>query len=161
MKLAIVVAASDNNVIGVGNRLPWRLPDDLRRFKALTMGKPIIMGRKTFESIGRPLPGRTNIVVSRQPRLAIAGATVVHTVDEALAAAEPAQEAALIGGAELYRQMLPQAHTIHLTRVHITLPGDAFFPALDPQEWRELDAVRHPADERHAYAFTFVTLVRR
>lgn len=160
MQLSMVVAASDNDVIGVGNQLPWRLPDDLKRFKALTMGKPIIMGRKTFESIGRSLPGRTNIVISRQTELAIDGALVVRSTDDALAAASPASEAMLIGGADIYRQLLPQTHTIHLTRVHTTLVGDAYFPALDAQQWREVDCELHPADDRHVYPFTFFTLER-
>lgn len=160
MKLSIVVAASDNDVIGVGNQLPWRLPDDLKRFKALTMGKPIIMGRKTFESIGRPLPGRANIVISRQPSLVIAGATVVRSTDEALNAAAPASESMLIGGADIYRQLLPLTHTIHLTRVHTKLQGDAYFPALEAAHWREVDSEPHAADDRHAHPFTFITLHR-
>jgi dihydrofolate reductase len=161
MKLSIVVAASDNDVIGVGNQLPWRLPDDLKRFKALTMGKPMLMGRKTFESIGRPLPGRTSIVITRQSALAVPGVIVASSIDQALAAAEPAAESMLVGGADIYRQMLSRTHTIHLTRVHATFTGDAYFPRLAADEWCEVDRQPHPADDRHAYAFTFVTLVRR
>jgi dihydrofolate reductase len=160
MRLSIVVAASDNDVIGVGNQLPWRLPDDLKRFKALTMGKPIIMGRKTFDSIGRPLSGRTNIVITRQRALGVEGVIVASSVDEALAAARPAPEAMLIGGAEIYRQLLTRTQTIYMTRVRTTLSGDAYFPPLDPAEWREIDRQRHPADDRHAHPFTFITLER-
>jgi dihydrofolate reductase len=158
MRLSIVVAASENNVIGVGNRLPWRLPDDLKRFKALTMGKPILMGRKTFESIGKPLPGRRNIVITRQAGRAIDGVTVVNSLEEALAAEQSASELMLIGGADIYRQALALTHTIYMTRVHATFAGDAFFPQLNASAWRVLEREHHPADERHAHAFTFETL---
>src|SRR5690242_21477778 len=116
--LSIIVAVADNGVIGSGNHLPWRLPDDLKRFKALSLGKPIVMGRKTFDSIGRPLPGRLNIVISRQPGLEIPGCTVVTSIDAAIAAAQPAPEIVIIGGADIYRQVLPRVQVIHLTRVH-------------------------------------------
>lgn len=157
--LTIVVAAAENGVIGRGNQLPWRLPDDLRYFKQVTLGKPVIMGRKTHESIGRPLPGRTNIVISRQRGLVIAGCIVVNSLDAALVASD-APEAMLIGGAELYRSAMDRVDRIHLTRVHATVEGDAFLPALDPAQWRETVVAAHPADDRHAYAFTFVTLDR-
>jgi dihydrofolate reductase len=160
MKLSFVVAASDNDVIGVGNQLPWRLPDDLKRFKVLTMGKPVLMGRKTFDSIGRALPGRRNIVVSRRPALAVDGVVAARSIDEALAAAQGAPEIMVIGGAEIYRQLLARTQTIHLTRVHTSLAGDAFLPALAPREWREVDREPHAADDRHAHAFTFITLER-
>jgi dihydrofolate reductase len=160
MILSIVVAVAENGVIGRGNDLPWRLPDDLKRFKALTMGKPIIMGRKTYASIGRPLPGRTNIVVSRQQALDLQGCVVVHSIEEALKAAGTAPEAVLIGGAELYRSAMSAVGLIHLTRVHAAVEGDTFFPALDPSQWRETIVATHPADERHPYAFTYVTLER-
>lgn len=158
--LSIIVAVADNGVIGSGNQLPWRLPDDLKRFKALSLGKPIVMGRKTFDSIGRPLPGRLNIVISRQPGLEIPGCRVVTSIDEALAAAEPAPEIVIVGGADIYRQILPRVQTIHLTRVHAEVPGDAVFPELQEREWREVAKEYHPADERHAHAFTFSTLER-
>jgi dihydrofolate reductase len=158
--LSIIVAVADNGVIGSGNQLPWRLPDDLKRFKALSLGKPIVMGRKTFDSIGRPLPGRLNIVISRQPGLDIPGCRVVSSLDDAIAAAQPAPEIVIVGGADIYRQVLPQVHTIHLTRVHADVPGDVVFPTLQEQEWREVAKEYHPADERHAHAFTFSTLER-
>lgn len=158
--LSIIVAVADNGVIGSGNQLPWRLPDDLKRFKALSLGKPIVMGRKTFDSIGRPLPGRLNIVISRQPGLEIPGCTVVTSIDEAIAAAQPAPEIVIVGGADIYRQVLPQVRVIHLTRVHANVDGDVVFPELKEHEWREVAKEYHPADERHAHAFTFSTLER-
>ena len=158
--ISIIVALAENGAIGSDNRLPWHLPDDLKRFKALSLGKPIVMGRRTFDSIGRPLPGRTNIVISRQRRLAIAGVAVVHSLDEALSAAGSVPETVVIGGAEIFRQVLPRTNTIHLTRVHARVDGDVFFPELDPAQWRESALEHHAADERHQYAFTFVTLQR-
>jgi dihydrofolate reductase len=158
--LTIIVAVADNGVIGSGNQLPWRLPDDLKRFKALSLGKPVVMGRKTYDSIGRPLPGRANIVISRQPGLEIPGCRVVGSIEEALEAAQPAPELVIVGGADIYRQVLPQVTTIHLTRVHADVAGDVLFPELQPHEWREVAKEYHPADERHAHAFTFSTLER-
>lgn len=162
MSLSIVVAVAENGVIGNANDLPWRLPDDLRRFKTLTLGKPVVMGRKTYDSIGRPLSGRTNIVVSRQADLQIAGCIVVNCVDAAIVAAGVAgtSEIMLIGGAELYRRALPAVNTIYLTRVHANVPGDRFFPELDSRQWHETRVASHPADERHAFAFTFINLQR-
>jgi dihydrofolate reductase len=159
-KLSIIVAVADNRVIGSGNQLPWRLPDDLKRFKALSLGKPIVMGRKTYDSIGRPLPGRLNIVVSRRGDLQIPGCTTVASVTEAIAAAGNVEEIVIIGGADVYRQLLPKVQTIHLTRVHAAVRGDVYFPELAPDEWREVATEYHPADERHAHAFTFSELQR-
>jgi dihydrofolate reductase len=158
--ISLIVAAAENGVIGSDNRLPWHLPDDLKRFKALSLGKPIVMGRRTFESIGRPLPGRTNIVVSRQPALAIEGVIVVPSLDAALAAADAAPEIVVIGGAEIFRLALPRTDIIHLTRVHARIAGDVRFPELEPAKWREAAVEHHPADERHQYAFSFITLQR-
>jgi len=158
--ISIIVAVAENGAIGSHNQLPWRLPDDLKRFKALSLGKPIVMGRRTYDSIGRILPGRTNIVISRRGGLAIEGAVVVHSLDEALQAAGAAPEVVIVGGAEIFRQVLPRTDTIHLTRVHARVDGDVFFPEIDPAQWRETAVEHHPADERHQYAFTFVTLQR-
>ena len=158
--ISIIVAAAENGVIGSDNRLPWHLPDDLQRFKALSLGKPIVMGRRTFDSIGRPLPGRTNIVISRQRGLAIEGTQVVHSLDEALSAAGAVPELVVIGGAEIFRQVLPRTNTIHLTRVQARVAGDIFFPELDSAQWQESAVEHHAADERHQYAFSFVTLQR-
>jgi dihydrofolate reductase len=160
MRLSFVVAAAENGVIGDGNQLLWRLPDDLKRFKAITMGKPILMGRKTYESIGKPLPGRTNIVLSRRRDLILPGCVVVDSIPAAIAAAGDVAELAVIGGAEVYAQALPSADLIHLTRVHASIEGDAIFPKLSSREWTERFIERHPADERHAYEFTFIELER-
>jgi dihydrofolate reductase len=159
-RLSVVVAADERGGIGRSGGLPWHLPEDLKRFKALTLGKPIVMGRRTWDSIGRPLPGRRSIVVSRQTGLAIAGAEVVGSLEQALEAAADAPEICVIGGAELYRLALPLAGAIHLTRVHATVEADTFLPALDPGDWEEVSSERHEADERHAHAYSFVTLRR-
>lgn len=140
MKVALIVAAAENNVIGRNNQLPWHLPQDLKYFKARTLGKPIIMGRKTFESIGRPLPGRPNIVVTRNPAWSAAGAHAVSDIDEALVLAGQLaetheQEVMVIGGAEIYKAALPRADRIYLTRIELPMEGDAFFSILDPNEW--------------------------
>ena len=155
--LSLVVAASDNDVIGRDNALPWHLPADLKHFKAVTMGKPIVMGRKTYESIGRALPGRLNIVISRNRSLEIPGVTVVGSFEEALARAGDVPEVAVIGGAELFRSALPLASRVYFTRVHGNVDGETKFPALDPSQWREVERSHHPSDERHAFAMTFST----
>jgi len=158
--VSIIVAADEHGGIGRAGGLPWRLPEDLKRFKALTMGKPIVMGRKTWDSIGRPLPGRRSLVVSRQPGFALDGVEVFDSLEAALQAVQDAPETCVIGGAEIYRQALPRAEAIHLTRVHATVEADTFLPALDPSEWEEASSERHDADERHAHPYSFVTLQR-
>ena len=161
--IALIVAVAENGVIGRAGQLPWHLPDDLKRFKALTMGKPMLMGRRTFESIGRPLPGRTSLVLTHAAHWAPPpGALAVHSIDEALAEVRQrdAQELAVIGGAEVFRLALPLARRIDLTEVHAKVEGDVYFPQLDPREWRETERVDHPADARHAYAMTFSVLER-
>jgi dihydrofolate reductase len=160
-RVTIVVAVAENGVIGAGNELPWRLPADLKRFKELTLGKPIIMGRRTYDSIGRPLPGRHNIVVSRQPGPSIEGCTVVDSLDAAFAAAGAAEEIAVIGGADIFRLAFPRVDTVHLTRVHADIAGDIVFPQLDAAEWTQKTVSHHPADERHAHSFSFIELNRR
>ena len=160
-EVSLIVATDDEGGIGLRGGLPWHLPDDLRRFKALTLGKPVVMGRRTWDSIGRPLPGRLNIVVSRDPRLAIQGATVVGTLEAALAAAGGVPEVCVIGGAEIYRLALPLADTIHLTEVHANVGADTHFPSLDPAQWVEVAREQRAADQRHAHAMSYVTLRRR
>jgi dihydrofolate reductase len=159
--ISLIVAMAQNGVIGRGNALPWRLPRDLKRFKAFTLGKPILMGRKTFESIGRPLPGRANLVLTRDRSWFAAGVIVVHSVEEALGQASGSDELVAIGGAEIYRLVLPLARRIYLTHVQADVPGDTFFPAFDPSQWADLECSMHPADDEHAYPLTFVTLERR
>ena len=153
--ISMVVAATENDVIGRDNGMPWHLPDDLKYFKARTMGKPMLMGRKTFESIGKPLPGRQNIVVTRDPNYKREGVDVVHGTDDAVRTAQGAPEIMVIGGAELFREFLPRAGRVHLTRVHGDVDGDIHWPALDSREWRLVEREEHAADERHAYAMTF------
>jgi dihydrofolate reductase len=158
--VALVVAADEEGGIGRGGGLPWHLPADLKHFRTLTMGKPVIMGRRTWESIGRPLPGRRNIVVSRQPSVQAPGCEVVGSLAEALQRVDDAAEVCIIGGAEIYRLALPLADIIHLTRVHARVEADTFLPPLNPQEWRLRSREEHAADERHAYPYSFITLDR-
>jgi dihydrofolate reductase len=153
--ITLIVAAADNGVMGRENELPWHLPEDLRRFKRLTLGKPVVMGRKTHESIGRPLPGRHNIVVTRDQQYRREGVTVVHGVDEALRVAGDVPEIMVIGGAELFQWFLPRAGRVHLTRVHAQVPGDVMWPALDEGQWRRVHHESRPADEQHVYPMTF------
>lgn len=162
MRIALIAAASDNDVIGRDNDLPWHLPDEFRHFKQTTAGHYVIMGRRTWESRGTPLPKRTNVVVTSQPNYAAPGAVVVRSLAEALRLAEAAgeDEAFVIGGTRLYAEALPLAQRLYLTRVHATLEGDATFPPFDQADWRELDRREHPADDRHAYAFTIYTFER-
>lgn len=150
-----------NGVIGRDGGLPWRLPDDLKRFKAITMGKPILMGRRTYESLGRPLPGRDNLVLTRDRAWCSPGCRVVHSLDEALAAAGAAAEVMVIGGAEIYRLAWPRLERLELTEVHGDVEGDTHLDLFDPADWREVARAHHPGDERHAFAFSFVTLERR
>ena len=160
-RITLVVAMDEYGVIGRGGGLPWRLPNDLKFFKRITMGKPILMGRRTHESIGRPLPGRENLVLTRDRSYAAEGCRVVHDLEEALAAAEGAGELMVIGGAEVYARCLPRAERIWLTRVHGRVTGDTHMPPLDPAEWRETWRERHPADEKNPYPHSFVLLERR
>ena len=159
--VSVIVAMAQNGVIGRDNALPWRLPEDLRRFRAFTLGKPILMGRKTFESIGSPLPGRVNLVLTRDRAWYAHGVIVVHSVDEALTQAEASAELVAIGGAEIYRLVLPFARRIYLTHVHADVPGDIYFPDFDSTQWADVECSMHPADDEHAYPLTFVTLERR
>jgi dihydrofolate reductase len=159
-RIALIAAMAENRVIGRANRLPWRLSGDLRRFKALTMGKPVIMGRKTYESIGKPLPGRSNIVVTRDRGYRAQGCRVVHSLEQALEAAAGDAEVMVIGGAELYRQSLERAERIYLTRVKAEVDGDALFPYIEPQQWREVERESHRADEKNEFDYDFITLQR-
>ena len=148
-------------MIGAGGAMPWHLPEDLRRFRRLTMGKPIVMGRATFDAIGRPLPGRRNIVISRQRDLRIDGCEVASGPEQALVLAADAEEVMVIGGGQIYEQFLPRADRIELTRVHLEVEGDAFFPAPDPKEWRVVSEESFPAGQERPVGFTCLTLERR
>ena len=160
MKISIIVAASANNVIGVDGQLPWRLPEDLRHFKAITMGKPMIMGRATFDSIGKALPGRQSIVLTRQDDFSAEGCDVVATVDDALNAAGNAEEVMIVGGGEIYRQFLPRADRIYLTRVQAEIDGDTTFPELDMSEWNVVAVEEYPAGDEREFGFEIETLDR-
>ncbi len=160
MRIALIAALDRNGLIGRNNALPWQLPADLQHFKRMTMGKPILMGRLTWESLGRPLPGRHNIVLSRDPGYRAEGATVVASIDAALAAAGDAEEAMVIGGSAFYRAMLPRATRLYLTRIDAEFEGDAWFPEIDAQAWRETAREAHAPDERNPHPYAFVTLER-
>ncbi len=155
--ISILVAMDENGVIGRDGDLPWRLPADLRRVKALTTGNTIIMGRKTFDSIGRPLPNRRSIVISRDRSLRIEGAEVVHSLEAALARAQADDEIFVFGGAEIFRLALPLAHRLYLTRVHAQVDGDVHFPSWRPEAWEQIEDQSHPADERHDFPYSFQT----
>lgn len=157
--LSIIAAMAKNRVIGKDNGLPWHLPADLAHFKRLTLGKPIIMGRKTWDSLPGLLPHRPHIVISRNPGLHAEGALVAASLDDALALAGAVDEVMIIGGATLYEQALPIASRLYLTIVDAEVAGDAFFPRYDPAAWRELERESHVADERNAFAYAFTTLV--
>jgi dihydrofolate reductase len=157
--LSLIVAMDENRVIGRAGGLPWQLPDDLKRFKQLTLGKTVLMGRKTWLSLGRPLPQRDNWVLSRDPSFAPAGARVFPRLDAALAA-HAGGELMVIGGAELFAQTLADATRLYLTLVHARVAGgDTFFPPLDQGRWVESARIEHPADARHLYDFSFIDLV--
>lgn len=167
LRLAIMVAAAENGVIGRNNALPWHLPGDLQYFKRVTMGKPILMGRKTFESIGRPLPGRTNVVITRNPDFSAEGIRVVESLAAALRLAEDialvdgVEELVVIGGAEIYREALPLAQRLYLTEVHASIEGDAWLPEIDWADWREVQRERHAAEGNNPYDYSFVVYERR
>ncbi len=163
--LSLIAAVAQNGVIGRDNALPWRLPGDLGYFKRVTMGKPIVMGRKTFASIGRPLPGRSNIVVSRDPGFRAPGCRTVASLQAALElaselAGEGAGEVLVIGGSQVYAATLPSAQRLYLTEVHAQIEGDAFFPPVDWSQWREVSREQHAAEAPNPYAYSFVVYER-
>lgn len=161
--LSLIAALDRNRAIGRNNAMPWHLPNDFRHFKTLTLGKPLLMGRKTAESLGRALPGRLNLVLTRSGRVPFEGMQAVASIDEAkrIAADSGADELCIIGGAEVYALALPQADTMHLTHVDAEVEGaDAFFPAFDSAQWRITSRETHPADAKHAFAFEFVDYAR-
>ena len=157
MTISIIVAASENHVIGRDGGLPWHLPADLKHFKELTWGMPIIMGRRTFESIGKPLPGRTSIVITSDSAWKNEGVLRASNIQDAIQLAEATgcREAFIIGGGTIYQQMMEQSHRIYLTRVHASVDGDTFFPAPDPDQWELISSEDHAADEKNNYAYAF------
>ncbi len=165
--VSLIVAASENNVIGRENDLPWSLPDDLNYFRKTTAGHPVVMGRKNHESIGRLLPGRANIIVTRKNNYEVEGGVVVGSLETGIqkaidiAIADNRQEIFVIGGGEIFQQALPLADRMYITRVHANVPGDAFFPEFDTTEWQLTAEKHHAADEKHQYPFTFQTWERK
>ena len=162
MIISIIVAMDETRGIGVEGRLPWHLPADLKRFKSLTMGHHLIMGRKTFASIGRPLPGRTTIIVTRDQSFQPEGCLVAHSLETALefARLDLEDDVFVIGGAEIFVQAIELADRIYLTQVHSSLPADVYFPEFAAADWQETDSEYHPADEKNRYPFTYKTLAR-
>jgi dihydrofolate reductase len=157
MKISLVVAVSENQVIGKDNRLLWKLPNDMKFFKNTTWAMPVIMGRKTYESLGKPLNGRTNIVLTKKADWSAPGALTVHDWKTALSVARDtdAKEVFVIGGGDIYQQSMEFCHRVYLTRVHTNIEGDTFFPELPPDQWRLHSRLDFPADEKHAYAYSF------
>jgi dihydrofolate reductase len=162
-ELIMIAAASENHVLGKDNDLVWRLPDDFKRFKQLTSGHPIIMGRKTFESLPGTLPNRHHIIITRDQSYEVDSkdCTVVHSIEEAVGLTQDNPIAYIVGGGEIYKKMLPMAHKIELTRVHTKVEGDTYFPEIDLADWILEKEELHPSDERHAFAFTYLTYIRR
>ncbi len=150
-----------NRLIGNNNQLPWHLPADFAHFKSVTMGKPVIMGRKTYESIGKPLPGRTNIVLTRDPGMTFEGVSCASSIEQALALVADAEEVMIIGGSTIYEMLLPQANRLYLTYVDAEFEGDAWFPEFDNNQWSEIESVLRNADEKNAYDCRFVTLEKK
>lgn len=157
----MIAAAAENNALGKENDLVWHLPDDFKRFKKLTSGHHIIMGRKTFESFPQPLPNRTHIIITRNKDYKAKGAVVVHSLERAIEIANGDSQPFIIGGGEIYKQALPYSDKIELTRVHSEFEADTFFPEIDENNWKLVKEEFHPADEKHEHAFTYLTYERR
>jgi dihydrofolate reductase len=157
MNLSIIVALSENNVVGANNQLPWHLSADLKRLKALTMGHHLIMGRKTYESIGRPLPGRKNVIITRNKNYKAEGCIVVTSLKEGLEVAKKDSEAFIFGGGEVFKEALPRVTKIYMTRIHQSFNGDTYFPHLDRREWHEVSREDHQPDEVNKYSYSFIT----
>jgi len=160
MIISLIAAMGKGRVIGIENRLPWRLPADMKHFRALTLGKAVLMGRKTFESIGKPLANRTNIVVTQDRQFRADGVRVAHSIEAALALAGDQAEIMVIGGASFYDQLLPRAQRLYLTEIHQDFPGDAYFPAWSAEQWREIAREDHAPDDANPYPYSFITLER-
>ena len=161
MIVSIIAAMDRNHLIGNKNQLPWHLPADFAHFKSVTMGKPIVMGRKTFESIGKPLPGRANIVLSRNPDIRLEGVVCVSSFEDAVSAVPDAEEIMIIGGSSIYEMLLPQVNRMYLTYVDAEFEGDAWFPGFEESLWQEINTETRPADEKNLYDCRFVTLEKK
>ena len=160
MTLSIIVALSENNVVGINNQMPWHLSADLKRVKALTMGHHLIMGRKTYESIGKPLPGRTNVIITRNKNFQSEGCVIVSSLKEALEKAKADTEVFIFGGGEIFREAMPTVKKIYMTRIHHHFEGDTHFPELNPNEWKEIARHDFNADEKNNYNYSFIDLER-
>ncbi|WP_421272370.1 type 3 dihydrofolate reductase [Aeromonas taiwanensis] len=164
MQISMIAAMAHDRVIGLDNQMPWHMPADLAHFKRVTLGKPVLMGRKTFESIGRPLPGRRNLVISRNAGFNAPGIEVFSSIDEVLATLSEIgtpDELMVIGGGHLYGQLLPRADRLYLTRIDLAVAGDTRFPAFDDEQWRLVESEAHPADEKNPHPYCFETWQRR
>ncbi len=161
MKIALIVATDQQGLIGKDNDLPWHLSADLQYFKKVTMGKPLIMGRNTHESIGRALPGRQNIIVTKNRSYKAEGCSVVHSTEAALSLVKDAQEVMVMGGASLYTQLLPQADKLYLTLVHADLEGDTWFPQWYSEQWQKISCEDHPADDKNEYPYSFIVYQKK
>jgi dihydrofolate reductase len=161
MRISAICAMSENRVIGCNNKLPWHLPADLRHFKKLTLGKPILLGRKTYESIGRPLPDRCNVVITRDMDFKAPGCVVVNSIEHALDAVAYSEEVFIVGGSLLYQQTLSLTQRLYVTIIHQDFEGDTFFPDTDPQEWKEIEHVNYSADAENPYPYSFIVLDRK
>lgn len=160
MNLSIIVAFDRNRLIGKNNLLPWHLPADLKHFRTLTMGHHMIMGRRTFESIGKPLPGRVSVVITRQKGLEIPGCIVVNNFDEAIKSCGTQEEVFIIGGAEIFKCTMPVASKLYVTQIDHAFEGDTWFPEISSSEWRQISAEFHPADEKNPWPYSFITYTR-
>jgi len=163
MRISAIIAMSSNRVIGKNNQLPWHLPADLKHFKKITMGKPILMGRKTYESIGRPLPGRSNIIITRDSKFQAPGCIIRHSIESALttAALQHSEEIFIIGGALIFQETLPLIQRLYLTLIHESIEGDAYFPELNSAEWQKIEQIDHHPDKENNYSYSFKILDRK
>lgn len=160
MKISLIVAMASNRVIGINGQMPWHLSADLKKFRQITTGHPILMGRKTYESIGRPLPGRRNIIISRNPDYKIAGCEVFSDIDAAIACCSESEELFVIGGAGFYESMLPKANFLYLTEINKAFSGDTYFPEINTQEWQEIERIDINNDDSVDFSYSFLKLQR-
>jgi dihydrofolate reductase len=161
MIISIIAAMDKNRLIGKDNRIPWRLPADMRRFRRMTLGKPVVMGRRTFESLGKPLKKRINVVLTRNHDYQAEGCIVVHSIEEVLDVVKDHQEVMICGGAPIYAQFLPRADRLYLTRIHDCFEGDVYFPAFNLDEWQEIERIDYQPDENNPYPYSFLSLQKK